>query len=309
MPADSEYAERPEGAYTAFTASRGRLLGEKGGQFQHQFLSAAKSPDSFVEFMDEEVGTPKPGKQVATFNQPLTEQSFKEMTADQEEAAFAAWRSVPPRVTCRVAFWAEVTIQHIKAGVIQEAFWLAANGGRTESGEERIDRALQTEGADRAKLMDECARTILRRVSGLPTVRGNRSVFVNPSFGRAWWRERLVNRIAARDGSESKRALSNVVRYNQEYWERLVSMIVSRGSVLGSVDVQDAFVNALAKHLQAQRKSPLRQANSLPPVLRRFSNIAASRELGALEFAEIGELAERLFSQVAETESRSRSTP
>lgn len=309
MPADSEYAERQEGAYTAFTASRGRLLGEKGGQFQHQFLSAAKSPDSFVEFMDEEVGTPKPGKQVATFNQPLTEQSFKEMTADQEEAAFAAWRSVPPRVTCRAAFWAEVTIQHIKAGVIQEAFWLAANGGRTESGEERIDRALQTEGADRAKLMDECVRTTLRRMSGLPTVRGNRSVFVNPSFGRAWWRERLVNRIAARDGSESKRALSNVVRYNQEYWERLVSMIVSRGSVLGSVDVQDAFVNALAKHLQAQRKSPLRQANSLPPVLRRFSNIAASRELGALEFAEIGELAERLFSQVAETESRSRSTP
>ena len=307
MPVDSEYAERQEGAYTAFTAPRGRLLVEKGGQFQHQFLSAAKSPDSFVEFMDEEVGT-KPGKEMPVFNQPLTEQSFKEMTADQEEAAFAAWRNVPPRVTCRAAFWAEVTIQHIKAGVIQEAFWLAANGRRNESGEERIDRAMQTEGATGAKLMDECVRTILRRMSGLPSVRGNRSVFVNPSFGRAWWRERLVSRVASRDGSESKRALSNVVRSGQEYWEKLVSMIVSRGSVLGSVDVQDALVNALAKHLQTQKKSPLRQANSLQAFLRRFSNIAASRELGVLEFAEIGELAERLFGQVAETESRSRST-
>lgn len=304
---DSEYSERQEGAYTAFTASRGRLLGEKGGPFQHRFLNAAKSPDSFIEFMDEEVGNPKSGEDVAIFSEPLTEQSFKEMTAGQEGAAFVAWRSVPPRVTCRVAFWAEVTIRHIEAGVIREAFWLAANGGRNESGEERIDRALQTEGAAGAKLMDECVRTILRRMSGLPSARGNRSVFVNPSFGRAWWRERLVDRVAARDGSESRRALSNVVRYNQEYWERLVSMIVSRGSVLGSVDVQDAFVNALAKHLQAHKNSPLRHANSLRPVLRRFSNIAASRELGVLEFAEIGEVAETLFGQVAETENRSRS--
>ena len=304
---DSEYSERHAGAYTKLTASRGRLLGEKGGGFQHRFLSAVKSPDSFIEFMDDEV-PPNPGESVAIFKQPLTEQSFKEMTADQEEAAFAAWSNVPPRVTCRVAFWAEVTIQHIKAGIIQEAFWLAANGGRNESGEERIDRALQTEGADGAKLMDDCVRTILRRMSGLPSARGNRSVFVNPSFGRAWWRERLVNRVAARDGSESKRALSNVVRYNQEYWERLVSMIVSRGSVLGSVEVQDAFVNALAKHLRTQQNSPLRHANSLQPVLRRFSNIAASRELGVLEFAEIGEVAETLLGQVAETENRRRST-
>ena len=296
---DSEYSERQEGAYTAFTASRGRLLGEKGGPFQHRFLIAAKRPGSFVEFMDDEVGAPKAGEKVAMFNQPLTEQSFKEMTADQEEAAFAAWSTVPPRVTCRVAFWAEVTIQHIKAGVIQEAFWLAANGGRNESGEERIDRALQKEGEGGVQLMDDCVRTILRRMSGLPSVRGNRSVFVDPSFGRAWWRERLVNRIAGRDGSESKRALSNVVRSNKEYWEKLVSMIVSRGSVLGSVDVQDAFVNALAKHLHAQKDSPLRYANSLQSVLRRFSNIAASRELGALEFAEVGEIAEKMLSQVA----------
>lgn len=303
----SEYSERQDGAYTAFTASRGPLLGEKGSRVQHQFLTAAKSSDSFVEFMDYEVA-PKPGKEVAIFNEPLTEQSFKEMTVGQEEAAFAAWSGVPPRVTCRVAFWAEVTIQHIRAGVISEAFWLAANGGRNESGEERIDRALQTEGADGAKLMDDCVRTILRRMSGLPSARGNRSVFVNPSFGRAWWRERLVDRVAARDGCESKRTLSNVVRRNQEYWERLVSMIVSRGSVLGSVDVQDGFVNALAKHLRTRKDSPLRHANSLQPVLRRFSNIAASRELGVLEFAEIGEMAEMLFDQVANTENRSRST-
>lgn len=303
MQAEREYAEREEGAYTAFTALRGRLLGEKGGPFQHRFLNAARSPDSFIEFMDEEVNA-KAGEQVAIFNRPLTEQSFKEMTADQEDAAYALWANVPPRVACRISFWAEVTIQHIRAGVIQEALWLAANGGRNESGEERIDRALALEGEVGAKLADDCVRTILRRMSGLSAARGNRSVFVNPSFGRAWWRERLVHRVALKDGSESKRALSNVVRSSQEYWERLVSMIVSRGSVLGSVEVQDAFVNALARHLRLERDSPLRSANSLKSVLRRFSNIAASRELGVLDFTEVSAIAGTLMEQVAENEAR-----
>ena len=302
MPMERVYAEREEGAYTAFTSLRGRLLGEKGSSFQHQFLAATKSSDSFVEFIDQEVEA-KEGEQVAIFNRPLTEQSFKEMTADQEEAAFEAWRVLPPRVACRISFWAEVTIQHIRAGVIREASWLAADGGRNESGEERIDKAMQLDGEAGAKLADDCVRTILRRMSGLSAARGNRSVFVNPSFGRAWWRERLVDRIAARDGCESKRALSNIVRSSQQYWENLVMLIVSRGSVLGSVDVQDAFINALAQHVRVQPDSPLRSANSLKPLLRRFSNIAASRELGVLEFTEIGEVAETLISQIAETES------
>ena len=302
MPVSSEYAEREEGAYTAFTALRGPLLREKGGSFQHRFLNAAKNVDSFVEFMDDEVST-KAGKQVPILDYPLTEQSFKEMTADQEEAAFSSWCSVPPRVACRVSFWAEVTIRHMRAGVIQEAYWLAANGGRNESGEERIDRALQTEGEAGAKLADDCVRTVLRRMSGLPAARGNRSVFVNPSFGRAWWRERLVQRIAARDDSESKWALSKVVRSSQQYWENLVMMIVSRGSVLGSVDVQDAFVNALAKHLRVRGDSPLWSASSLKSVLRRFSNIAASRELGVLQFTEIGDITETLLGRIAEIET------
>ena len=304
MPAQTKYSEREEGAYTAFTAIRGRLLGDKGSPFQHKFLTAAKRSDAFIKFMDEEVGASS-GESVPTFNYPLTEQSFKEMTADQEEAAFAAWASVPPRVACRVSFWAEVTIQHIRAGVIQESYWLAANGGRNEGGNERIDRALQGEGEAGAKLADECVRTVLRRMSGLPAARGNRSVFVNPSFGQAWWRERLVARIAARDGSEDKRAISNAVRSSRQYWENLVNMIVSRGSVLGSVNVQDAFVNALAKHLRVRPDSALRSANSLRAALRRFSNIAASQELGVLEFNEIGDISEALLDQIATTEDAS----
>lgn len=138
-------------------------------------------------------------------------------------------------------------------------------------------------------------------MSGLPGARGNKSVFVNPSFGRAWWRERIVARILKRDGVEDRAALLDVVRTNQQYWENLVTMIVSRGSVFGSVDVQDAFVNSLAKHFKAKPKTPLRTASRLTKVLRRFSNIAASREIGVLEFEEIGELVDDLLSRIWRT--------
>ncbi|MDE0442636.1 MAG: hypothetical protein OXL38_11000 [Gammaproteobacteria bacterium] len=298
-PTSTAFAEREEAAYTSFTALRGRLLGEKGGEFQRDFLTAAKKPEAFVEFMDAEV-TAVDGKAIKTMPKPLTEQSFKEMTSDQEESAYELWRAVPPRVACRASFWAEVTLQHIREGVIEDAYWLAANGGRNESGDERIDRAL-ADLEDGRKTMDDCVRTILRRMSGLPTARGNRSVFSDGSFGRAWWRGRLVARIAERCGAEPKPALSAVVRTNQEYWENLVMMIVSRGSVLGAIVVQDAFVNGLAKHLRSTPRSPLRNANSLRVALRRLSNLAAARELGVLTFTELGELVTTLLDRVADS--------
>ena len=113
------------------------------------------------------------------------------------------------RIACRISFWAGVTLQHIRSDGIGEPYWLAANGGRTEGGDERIDRALVTQDA---KGIDDCVRTVIRRMSGLPGARGNKSVFVNPSFGRAWWRERIVARILKRDGVEDRAALLDVVR-------------------------------------------------------------------------------------------------
>ena len=259
---------------------------------------AAKAPSDFVAFMDREVATVE-GRAVALFTKPITEQSFKEMTIDQEQTVYELWGDVPPRMACRVSFWAEVTIRHLREGVMDEAYWLAANGGRNESGEERIDRALAETGTAGHKMVDDCVRTILRRMSGLPAARGNRSVFVNCSFGRAWWRERMVVRIAERQGGEGRAALLNVARASQQYWENLVMMIVSRGSVFGSTVVQDALVNGLAAHLRVDPASPLRNATALAKVLRRFSNIAASRELGVLAFEEICEVVDALLKQMS----------
>ena len=286
---------------TDFHQLQTSLLKEKGGVRQREFLAALMENDEFVEFIDERVET-KEGTQIPTFTGPLTESSFKEPTEDQEHGMYQLWRGTPPSVACRVSFWAGVTLEHVRSGKMTQATWLAANGGLTESGEERVDRALSMTGEDSAKAIDDCVRTVFRRMSGLPAARGNRSVFVNPTFGRAWWREKIVSRILGRSEQVEERPnLLDIVRRNQQYWENLVTMIVSRGSVFGSTEVQDALINCLARHTSQHPNTPLRNASTLNKALRRLSNVAASREMGAMTFSQIEEIVDDLLERVRQT--------
>ena len=290
------YRELDEAQYLELQTS---LLKVKGGPRQREFLTALKDADEFLALIENRVEINE-GEILPTFDGPLTESSFKEPTSDQEERMYALWRDAPPSTACRVSFWASVTLEHIRAGKITDATWLAANGRITEYGAERIDRALSlTSNESNNKTVDDCVRTVFRRMSGLPAARGNRSVFVNPSFGRGWWRERIVTGILERNEPVAGRAaLLEVVRRNQQYWENLVTMIVSRGSVFGTADVQAAFINSLAKHFQVDPNTPLRNAVTLNTALRRFSNLTASREIGILPFDEISAIVDELLAHV-----------
>lgn len=287
------YRELDEGLYLRFQRAR---LKVKGGERQRAFLALLSDSEKFLNDIEAEVKVTE-GRTLPLFDGPLTESSFKDPTWDQEARMYELWREVPPRITCRVSFWASVTLDHIRSGTISHPTWLAANGGSAETGEERVDRALHNQTDDKA--VDDCVRTVFRRMGGLPLARGNRSVFVNPTFGRAWWRERIVSGILKQENAVEKRsALMKVVRRNQQYWENLVTMIVSRSSVFGSGNVQAAFINSLAKHFREHHDSPLQTAKTLNIALRRFSNLAASRELGVLSFSEIGALADVFLDNI-----------
>ena len=296
-PKTISYAELDEVKCATFHRD---LIREKGGAAQIEFLDAIREGDKFVKYTRAKAPTVN-GESVAIVpGGLLTEQSFKDPPKNVERMIYDSLRDVPPRVACRVSFWAEVTLRHIEEGAIADPRWLVANGGQTETGAERIDKALAEKDQDRRnRRIDDCARTALRRMSGLPAARGNRSVFVDAPFARAWWRERLVSRILERGAVVEERiSLLDVVRQNQTYWERLATMIVSRGSVLGSVNVQDAFINSLAKRFREYPDTTLRNnARTLTNALRRFSAISAARELGALEFSEIGAIADELLAR------------
>ena len=283
-----------------FTRLHSRLLTTKGGEEQIEFLTAVKISKHFIDYIEAYVSSTD-GVQLGLFPGPLTEASLRELTDDQEDAAYSSWKDVTPRMACRISFWGKVTLEHIKAAKIQDASWLAINGGsRNEHGEERIDKALAADGERRPIEIDNCVRTVFRRMSGLPRARGNRSVYVDSIFGRAWWRGRIVDRIVQRDGVESRDSILATVRLNQSYWEQLVTMIVSRGSVFGSVDVQDGVINGIAKRISEDSSSRLKVGSTLAMARRRISNLAAAQEMGVLTFAEIREIVDEILLQVEE---------
>ena len=200
----TDYSEFDPGQFTRFHT---RLLRTKGGSEQVEFLQAVMDSDSFIEYVESRVESTG-GIQADQFPGPLTEFSFKEMTHDQEHTAYTSWAALPPRVACRVSFWGKTTFEHVRIGKIPDSSWLAMNGGtRHESGAERIELALAYGDEGRDAAIDNCVRTVFRRMSGLQRVRGNKSVYVNPTFGRAWWRARIVDRVAARHGAESREAI------------------------------------------------------------------------------------------------------
>ena len=188
------YQEFDDAALTRF---RRRLLRTKGGSEQREFLRAVRDDEEFLRIIRNSV-TRQGSRDPALCPERLTESEFKQPPANTEADLYNAWSGLTPRIACRTTFWAYLTFRHIEEGRIRGSF-LAANGGPGATGLERIDRVLQAEGESAAKQIDSCVRTVLRRLGGLPEARGNRSVYVDCPFARAWWRERLVNEVSHGD--------------------------------------------------------------------------------------------------------------
>ncbi len=273
-----------------FTAFRKGLLRRKGSPAQKRFLENVRDGDEFIQQL-EEIKTVGQGAAVL-IPTPLTESEYKDPPTDTEQALHGSWRSLVPAVACRSSFWARLTLEHLREGRIQPVY-LAANGGSLPGGAERIDRALADRTANADQLVDRCVRTILRRLGGLPEVRGNRSVFVDCPFARAWWRERMVSEASMGDPKleDSVRA---AFRISQTYWEKFIDRVVFRNSTFGARNIRSAFVRALGGALSSDPDSGLRETATLQRLCRRATAHQGSRELGIVGDEELDALMQAL---------------
>ena len=274
------YAEFDDAGYTKLRRSLIRKAA-KGSTAQREFLRAVSDTGKFLDYIKGAVRLQE-GDELEPLADQMSEAEFGNPPSDTERRLFEAWRCLTPRVACRTAFWARVTYRHIEEGRIASSF-LAANGSGNVSGAQRIDAALSASGEEATLKLDGCVRTVLRRLGGLPEARGNRSVYVNCPLARAWWRERLVAEVARDLGKGQERQIRSVVHpESQQYWEELVTFVVSRNSVFGSATVRNILIRTLAKVLDDNPKSSLRMADELKRVCRSVSSIQASIELSVL---------------------------
>ena len=277
-----------EGAFkelkdSVYTQMRRSLLRFKGSDEQKEFLLQVRNSAAFIECFSSipKVGMTDP--ELAPH--PMTEDEYKDPPCDTEQTLFTAWSALTPSTACRSTFWANLTLAHIAEGRIQSVY-LAANGGNLPGGAERIDFVLRDKTAYGPQRIDSCVRTVLRRLGGLPEVRGNRSVFVDCPFARAWWRERVVAQASNGDEQQASR-VRRVVRIHQTYWEKLVDRIVFRNSTFGSTNIRNALLRALAEFLQSNPESSLSTSKSFQRLCRRATAHQGSIELSVLSDTEL----------------------
>lgn len=272
-----------------YSKLRRNLLKEKGSVAQLEFLKAVLHDADFLNYFEEKVATVG-SVDVCLCSQKLTESEFKHAPADTEASLYDAWKELSPRTACRTTFWAMVTINHIKNEKIHSSY-LAADGRGGTEGSNRINRLLRNEqqGVAKSKEIDDCIRAVFRRLGGLPDARGNKSIYVDCPFGRAWWRERLVSQISKGDINRIQR-VRDLTRLSNAYWEELVVLVVSRNSILGSHKIREAFILSLAEQLSEDTTSPLATAKKLRTTCRVLGSIQASRELSILEDSELREV-------------------
>ena len=260
---------------TDYSKFRKELLRVKGSDRQKQFLKIVRDTAAFLDHVSS-ITTDGTGD-LALAPERMTESEYKDPPASTEQALYTSWSALPPAVACRSTFWAKLTIEHIRAGRIQSVY-LAANGGNLPGGAERIDFVLNDTTGQGPKRIDDCVRTVLRRLGGLPEVRGNRSVYVDCPFARAWWRERMVNK-AANGNAQMAVVVRAIIRTNQTYWEKLIDRIVFRNSTFGSENIRNAFLRALALFVQSNPTSELISSPGLQRLCRRAATYQGSREL------------------------------
>ena len=275
-----------------YTRLRKSLLRSKGSDTQRDFLRDVRDTNGFLERMSRvsTVGT----ESVDLAPAPMTESEFKEPPADTECALYNAWSGIPPATACRSTFWANLTLEHLRHRRIESPY-LAANGGALSGGTERIDLVLQDSTEKASERIDLCVRTVLRRLGGLPEVRGNRSVYVDCPLARAWWRERWIE-YAAQGDAQLATQLRIVVRTSQTYWEKLIDRIVFRNSTFGSANIRSSFLRSLARYVGSNPESKLRSTNGLQRLCRRTTTYQGQRELGILTDDELDTLMTSIVS-------------
>ena len=303
----TSYREFDDVTYSKFRRSL-IARASKGSKLQRMFLEKVRETSTFLEFIRSQVAFTD-GIDLSPLADQMSEFEFKDPPSDTEQRLFSNWHTLTPRIACRTTFWARVTFRHIEEGRL-ESFYLAGSGGNLNGGLERIDAVLSSEDGNASELIDRCVRTVLRRLGGLPEARGNRTVYVNCPLSRAWWRERLVAE-ATQCSPDIVDSVREVTHVSQEYWEQLVTFVVSRNSVFGSPRVRNALVARLGRELCSDVRSPLGRAKDLTRICRSLSAVQASLELSILPQIEIEAIVDEIITMhlvgVQSSETRSQS--
>lgn len=274
----------------AYSRLRKDLLKKETIDLQKEFLMAARSNAEFLAFMQDVRGIGTEGTKELEAYGRLTEAEYINPPEDTERSMHAQWENIPPETACRVTFWGEVTLNHIRQGKI-EAHYLATSSD-TARGIDHIQKALSNDQS-----INSCVLNVLRSMSGIPEKRGNISVYANCPFSRAWWRVRLahevqktVKDVCGQKSPDVFKKILRLLRLKNEGWETIMRWVISRNSVLGDTKTRDLLVWILAEKLASTKKASdftLLNSETIRKICRTLGVRCAWQELSLLDVDEL----------------------
>ena len=209
----------------------------------------------------------------------MTESEYSGPPLDSEQKIYERLKLISPRTAASTAFWTTYHIELIQREIIEPGY-LAAKAGASQTGRARLESAIKRENN---KQLDESVRTVLRRLGGLPEVRGNVSVFVDCHLARAWWRGYIANAVAE-DSQYDCNDIWSLLHLPGAPWVQMMEYGVKRLTVISDRKVRSAFIARLIElqvNAQTQHRKYL-----ITDWLGQIGKLSAGRELGFLEFDE-----------------------
>ena len=249
-------------------ATRGKAISPSVADSQKELLGVvSEGPLAFAAYLRGRLGlTAEDSIDAPALPEPIDASEYRDPPFDLERTLSESWYGlIRRRDASRPVFW---TLAHIR--------WL-------EEGQlgNHIEEAL-LRGGGRDSTDDSRTRNLLRRVGGLPHVRGKVSVLSDSPISRAWWRGSVASEVADAAADEltlSAADVHRVLHSHNDAWARLIGDSVHRITVMNQPRARAAVVKLY--------EGATREGDPIPPLEMQLAARLLSRHSVALAFEQL----------------------
>lgn len=225
---------------------------EKSTELRKSLVESTARNNSFVEHVSENIGFEGSISLSLDENLRFNEQQFRSPTEAEEKILANINANCTPFTAVSPEYWGSVTLALIEAGVINSRFLAAKPNDKRKNkltGGYRIDHAIKTEKCD------ELSRFILRSFLGHEKIRntGYRDYYQFCPVSRAWWRNRLSEMSAQRNGLKAPEIHKQLTAH-KGIWYHLSEKGVSKLTVISDVNIFSGITHNLVKNRISSQK-------------------------------------------------------
>ena len=241
---------------------------------QHELIEAVKGgSSSFADYLRDALGIdPSTELDAPALPRNIDPSELRDPPLQLEQDLYFSWSDhLHSREASQPLQWTRCHLKWIEDGCFGERLDEAFLGTLSSGTEEKTTEA--------------ATRNLLRRLGGLPHVRGKVSVLNDCPLSRAWWRGRIAADAADHcEGSFDVQSAHRVLHSSNDAWARLVGDSVRRITVVNHSAVRAAVID--------QYRSASREGQAVPPremqaAVRLLARHGPTLTFGALDWTEL----------------------